>query len=236
MAFDSTIIHWPTISAFTAYLQGVPRPAWVKRFCNHNTYRPDETQWHGMKSMETLRDFYRDVKHWSSAPHLFLAASAPSPADTGIFQLTPITHPGTHAGACNADALGLESVGDFDRAPPSAAQYTLLIAVNLVLMRHWGLPPENVVVHRDCMPGRTCPGKYLTSAQIRADLNKAIARPTPAAPKRYRVREGLPVYQRPERTGPLWGFLVAGEEVIADATGHLEDERGWVDLNGLVAL
>ena len=222
MAFDAQLIHWPTISAFTAYLQGVPRPKWCRRLCNHNTYKPDETTWRGMASMRSMRDFYRDTQKWPSGPHLFLAAHAPDPADTGIFQLTPITHPGTHAGPCNADALGLESVGNFNARPPTNEQYTLLLAVNRAILVAWGMPPASVVVHRDCMPGRICPGKYLTSAQIRASLNEAW-------PRRYRVR-GLPVYEQSDRDGPQWGVLKNDEIIEIDdmSNGHLSDGRGFI--------
>ena len=98
MTFDAQIMHWPTIAAFVDYLAGVPRPSWCTGLTNHNTYQPDETNWRGMASMRSLQTFYAN-KPWPSGPHLFLAAQAPNPSDTGIWQLTPITHTGTHAGA-----------------------------------------------------------------------------------------------------------------------------------------
>lgn len=180
MAFDIHIEHWPTIEAFTAYLQGVPRPAWCQGLTNHNTYRPDETQWYGRASVEGCMRTYIG-KGWSAGPHLFLAAESPRPSDTGIWQMTPLGHRGIHAGACNADRLGIESVGDFDARPPSPAQYLLLLAVNRALLARWGMTPSSVNVHNECMVGRTCPGKYLTGAQIRADLGRDWPRP-PIAP------------------------------------------------------
>lgn len=46
---------------------------------------------------------------------------------------------------------------------------------------------------------------------------------------------GLPVYQRSDHTGALWGHLTAGEHIVIDdlSNGHLQDGRGFVDLNGL---
>jgi N-acetylmuramoyl-L-alanine amidase len=57
------------------------------------------------------------------------------------------------------------------------------------------------------------------------------------APRHYHVL-GLPVYERSDRTGPLWGHLAHGEVVTIDdpSNGHLADGRGFVDLNGLEAL
>lgn len=177
-AFDAQIIHWPTISAFAAYLQGVPRPSWVTGLTNHNTYIPNEFQWRGMASMDSMMQTYIK-KGWSAGPHLYLCASAPNPADTGIWQMTPLSHIGVHAGACNAHHLGIENVGDFDARPPTADQYTLLITVNLLILKQWGLPPTSVNVHNECMTGRTCPGKHLTGAQIRATLQAPAPRPDP---------------------------------------------------------
>jgi hypothetical protein len=233
MAFDMELVHWATITAFAAYLQTVSRPAWVKGITNHNTFHPNELEWRGVASMNSMRDTYIG-KGWTSGPNLFLVAAAPKASDCGIWQMTPITRPGTHAGACNKDHLGVENCGDFDKAPPTADQYTLLIAVNLLILHHWGLPPESVNVHNECMQ-RTCPGKFLTGTQIRADLRK----PAPTIPhaRPYRVK-GLPVYQRSERSGALWGHLASGEQVVIDdpLDGHLSDGRGFVDLAGLEPL
>jgi len=57
--------------------------------------------------------------------------------------------------------------------------------------------------------------------------------PAPPAYTAYAVL-GLPVYQRPEMTGPLWGYLLPGEHVQIDASGHLLDGRGWVDVRGCI--
>lgn len=225
MPFDATIIHWPTISAFAAYLQGVPRPAWCKGITNHNTYIPNELQWRGMASMQSMRDTYI-AKGWSAGPHLYLAAAAPNPADTGIWAMTPLSHIGVHAGACNATHLGIESVGDFNARPPTADQYTLLITVNLLIMRHWGLPPETINVHNECMVGRTCPGKFLTGAQIRADLRK----PAPPIPPPYRpyrlIAPCAPLTARSPSAPLAAGVVFAAGDVVN--VGDVTDGWLWV--------
>lgn len=186
MVFDSDIKHWPNLEAFVAYLQTTPRPSWVKGLCHHNTYIPNETQWRGLASLQSMRATYIG-KGWSAGPHLYLAAEAPSPADTGIWQMTPLTNVGVHAGTCNSDHLGIENVGDFQARPPSAAQYQLLLAVTRAILIHWMLTPDHVQVHNECMPGRTCPGRYLDPNALRADLSRP--RPPPASSLgRYRFR------------------------------------------------
>lgn len=169
MPFDADIRQYKTIAAFTAYLRTVPRPSWCDSIVVHNTYKPDEFTWAGMATMRGMMNYYIGLG-WSSGPHAYLVATAPNPADTGIWTLTPLSHPGTHAGQCNSHSIGLEVCGDFNARPPTADQYTLLIAVNRAIMEHWQLPPETITVHNECMPGRTCPGKYLPGVKIRTDL------------------------------------------------------------------
>jgi hypothetical protein len=236
MAFDATIIQWPTIAAFAAHLATVRRPSWCSGITNHNTYRPDETTWRGIASMRTIRDYYRDTNKWHAGPHLFLAAHASNAMDVGIFQMTPLSNQGIHAGACNSNRLGIENVGDFDARPPTAEQYTLLITINLLILQAWGLPPSSVNVHNECMVGRTCPGKYLTGTQIRASLMQ----PPPPITKRYRVKRIM--ISQPSTGGPpYFGELQPGEEVVVDhwsSTGivHLKDGRGFVKLEDLEAI
>jgi hypothetical protein len=210
-SFDADFQHWPTLAAFTAYLQGVPRPAWCTGITNHNTYIPNELQWRGLASMQSMRATYI-AKGWSAGPHLYLAAEAPNPADTGIWQMTPLAHPGVHAGACNSAHLGIENVGDFDARPPSPAQYTLLLAVNRAILAHWGIPPEKVNVHNECMTGRTCPGKYLTGTQIRASLNSAWPPAPPTDPFARWGDVGKP-------TGAAVGFATPRTWLVNQALG-----------------
>lgn len=234
MAFDADIKHWPTLAAFTTVLERTPRPAWCHAICVHNTYIPNEHQWRGIASVQSCLATYVG-KGWSAGPHLFLAAEAPSSDHTGIFQLTPLTHIGVHAGPCNDDHLGIEVVGDFQARPPTPAQYGLLLAVARAILQAWMLTPDHVQVHNECMSGRTCPGKFLVASQLRADLaERAKAPPSLLI---YRAR-GLPIYERQSLAGPLAGHLASGEQVQIDVTypggvGHLQDRRGFVDMAGL---
>ena len=50
--------------------------------------------------------------------------------------------------------------------------------------------------------------------------------------------QGVPIYQRPDLTGPVAGYLAPGDMVAIDATypnggGHLADGRGFVDMAAL---
>lgn len=230
MTFDMQLIHWQTVAAFAAYLAAIPRPSWCQGLTNHNTYIPNELQWRGVASMNSMRQTYI-AKGWTSGPHLYLAAEAPNPADIGVWQMTPITHQGTHAGQCNRDHLGIENVGDFNARPPSPAQYDMLLAVNRALLTRWGLLATDVNVHNECMAGRICPGKYLTGAQIRTDL----AAPPVQLPTAYRIL-GTPVWQRQDCTGPIALYLGPGvvenvDKHYPEGTAHLSSGAGFIKID-----
>lgn len=227
MPFDAIFKHWPTVEAFIAYLVTVPRPAWCKGITNHNTYIPNEFQWRGLASMEGMKATYIG-KGWGAGPHLYLAAEAPNPADTGIWQMTPLTHIGVHAGPCNSDHLGIENVGDFDARPPSPAQYDLMLRVNRAILQHWRLTPAHVVVHKECMPGRTCPGRHLDPNKLRADLASPQPLPTPIT--RYVVVAPCTVLTSRAGNAPLASGPDDGQTQLApgDVINVGDVTAGWL--------
>jgi N-acetylmuramoyl-L-alanine amidase-like protein len=149
----------------------------------------------------------------------------------------------------NQRSIGVElhhSVGD---PPYPDAQ---LNALSALLRSLWGLfniPIERIETHGQvALPGpykrKTDPSDmtYAEFRAFRADLapdppSPPAPTPPPPAPVPYTVR-GLPVYQRADHTGALWGHLVTGEFVAIDnaTNGHLADGRGFVDLAGLEAI
>ena len=173
-----------TPAAFAAWLQTAPRPLFAPIGSTyHNTYRPHEPLWRGAASLRSMQAHYMTYQPpWDRGPHLFLAAGT---AHDGIFLMTPLQVPGIHAGPCNAKRFGIEVVADWDATLPTPAQITLLVDTLTVLHRWAGLGPD-VVAHRDCMPGRTCPGRYGYALKdtLIAQLTAALAAPpyTAASP------------------------------------------------------
>lgn len=170
-----------TPQSFASYLAAHAPPVWVKGSCYHNTYKPTEADWRGEATMDAMQAHYVSLG-WSSGPHLFLALDAPNPAHNGIWIMTPPTQPGTHAGDCNSGFFGVEVVGNFQAALPSAAQQDLLIDT-LALLHRWARLGPVLVAHRDCMPGRTCPGDafYALKPSLQRRLQSVLsADPWPA--------------------------------------------------------
>lgn len=182
MAVTPVNLQFTTPDALAAWLATQPRPAWAPVGSTyHNTYKPLPADWRGAASVRAIAAHYTALG-WDTGPHLFLCIGAPNPADDGIWVMTSPATPGTHAGACNARRFGIEVVDDFHRAPMSHAQLVLLSEAAAALHDYARIGPD-IIAHRDCMPGRTCPGDaaYAQKADIQARLAFAIGaeRPEP---------------------------------------------------------
>ena len=82
--------------------------------------------------------------------------------------MTSPTIPGTHAGACNSVRFGCELVGDYQVRSIPMPLLTLASGAMAALHRYARLATANVWAHRNCMPGRTCPGDAAYAQKGRA--------------------------------------------------------------------
>jgi hypothetical protein len=179
MSFDADIRQFLTPGAFATYLAGLSPFSWrAVGSTIHNTYIPNEAQWHGKTTMLAMQADYVG-RGWTAGPHLYLASGAPNPQDDGIWQMTPPAHQGIHAGPCNDSRYGIEVVGDFQAKPWSSAQRTLLLDT-LDVLHTWAGLAADINGHRDCMLGRTCPGNaaYAALPALKSDLAARLARPS----------------------------------------------------------
>jgi hypothetical protein len=175
MTFHADIRHWPSVEAFEQHL-AAHDPAvamWVTELVYHHTYRPLRHQWYGRKTMDSLVRYYRDDQGWSSGPHLFVAPD-------GIWQLTPLHLPGTHAMAGNDNSWGIEVVGDYDHEVWPRPIANLALGAGAALLRWRGLPAtrQTVSPHSAYNPKKTCPGRKIDLEWVRAELSKRLAPPT----------------------------------------------------------
>lgn len=177
MTFHADIRRFATADDLAVYLATLPRPTWTKGSCYHNSYVPTEATWAGEATMRSMMNHYISLG-WTAGPHFFVVVGSRKPDWDGIWQLTPPTAPGIHAGQCNSDRFGLEVVGNFQSRPMSAQQISLLVDTAAAL-HEWAGLPTNIVAHRDCMPGRTCPGDaaYAQKPVIQARLAAALTPP-----------------------------------------------------------
>lgn len=246
MAFISDIKQFPIPAAFAAYLRTLPPPNWPGDnpigSTVHNTYRPLPSEWRGRSSMLGMVTTYK-AKGWDRGPHFYLALGSPNAAHNGIWQMTPPTIPGIHAGACNEHRFGVEVVGDFEATHPTAAQQALLVDTLAALHAWAGIGP-NLAAHRDCMAGRTCPGTHMYTLMpaLRTQLATRLAPPAPPPAVAYRVIAPMWVSETTSPHGPIaldgQGFVwtddvVMIDEARADGWYHLANGEGFLPAGGL---
>jgi len=170
MSFAVDIRYWPTADDLVVHLAHYD-PAialWAKGIVYHHTAVPTAEQWHGRKTLEGIRDYYRDVKKWPAGPHLFVAPD-------GVWQLTPLNLPGVHAIGANESMWGIEVVGNYTRNPWPPAIRDLALRAGAALLRWRRLPVSRSTVkgHRDYNKP-TCPGKAIDLDAVRCDLMRLV--------------------------------------------------------------
>lgn len=78
----------------------------------------------------------------------------------------PLTRMGAHVKGKNKENIGIVLTGNFQYHPPSDAQYSTLKCVLIVLMHAFGIPNNNIFLHRE-LANTLCPGKFF-------NLDKAL--------------------------------------------------------------
>ena len=78
---------------------------------------------------------------------------------------------GAHAGSSNKDynerGIGICLVGNFEKAPPTAAQRKSVKLLVATLRAEYSVPAGNVVGHKDIRASATeCPGKFFPMAEV----------------------------------------------------------------------
>ena len=158
--------------------------------------------------------------------------------DTKIYQLVADTYQAWHAGKAvtayqNPRSIGIECEHRSGQDWPAAQKDALSWLIKQVIAAHHITVPMIDTHGQIALPGpydrKVDPSDWPHEDFI-AWRDAQFTQPTS-----YRVM-GLPVYQRSDRTGPLWGHLSHDEPVTIDDpnNGHLADGRGFVDVNGLV--
>lgn len=168
--FLADIRQWRTIGQFQQHL-GRHNPVicdWATRIVIHHTDKPTQATWNGVATVQSLKRYYTKIG-WPSGPHLFICANSRDPLNDGIFQLTPLNVPGTHARTCNPYSWGIEVVGNYMNQRWDSATSQLVVGAITALCQ-WrnlnALDPNVIVGHRDCNE-TSCPGNAISLADIR---------------------------------------------------------------------
>ena len=160
MGFGNVGRVW-TPDSLARHLATLPQPNWCKAVTLHHTAAPslaERPKGFLIQHIESLRHFYRDEKHWSAGPHLFID-------DGQVFGMSDFAGTGLHALSFNSFSFGIEVLGDYNVEDPRSGRgfacWTTAAAAVRVLLDWLGLKArrETVLFHRDDPTTRkTCPG------------------------------------------------------------------------------
>lgn len=184
MSFAVQITQWRTVADFVAHVKTINRPSFapdtlVDGVVVHHTWKPTLADWRGETTMNGMLNYYKRLG-WNAGPHLFIAIGSPNIANDGIWQMTPLTTKGIHAGECNNTKWGIEVVGNYDIQPWSSAMRSVVYDVVAELMRKAearSISLRNLKGHRECNSPKSCPGKMIDMNVVRDDV-QAIMFPT----------------------------------------------------------
>lgn len=81
---------------------------------------------------------------------------------------------GSHCPGYNSNSIGICLVGNFDENTVPEDQWKLAVKLVAHLSKLMGIPKENILGHREAMPGRTCPHKNFDCILFREDVGEYI--------------------------------------------------------------
>lgn len=219
---------------FDGYMTDVPISSWTKRVVLHNTAAPSIAQRPGgvlkPSHITSLHDYYqwqaprKGGKGWSGGPHLFIDVD-------GIWVFNPLDRKGVHSPSFNANAWGIEMLGDFaseafDSGLGLKIHQNAVRAVAAMMRRLGGtITDENFKLHKeDPATDHDCPGKNVKKADFASEVQGHLSggtAPTSGTPTKivvYRAGAG------PDPVKVLTGIIRAGvtyadRKQLAQATG-----------------
>ncbi len=175
-----------TPGEFADFVEGLAWNGWRPKFVTlHNTAVPTLAAWldsnHAAKQrIESQRHYERDILHWHSGVHLFVAPNL-------IWNLCDLTQDGVSVSCWNHRTLGIEMIGDYaTEAFDSGAGARVrdnAVAAMAILHRKLGLRPDHYRMglcglhfHRECSRDHhDCPGRNVVKADVVARILKEMA-------------------------------------------------------------
>jgi hypothetical protein len=195
MSKSTLTVLQPTMESFGAWLRAqTPGHGTVKATVLHHTWSPSAEQYQGRATIEAIRRYHIEERGWSdiganayACPDGTVVTGRPLSAANWAHAQVSLSRPeaeakalaGGDAGWFNKYAFGLETVANFDAEDPRAGtagrSYETALRVLEIVHRVYGLPAERLFFHRD-VADKSCPGRKLDRAQVRADLARRLAR------------------------------------------------------------
>jgi hypothetical protein len=161
---------------------------WAKFVVVHNTSAPDialynkwtqRAGWTPEQWLKNLTSYYAGLG-WKGTPHLFIP-----PTKDQILVLNDLKVPGTHTPSWNKIALGVETVGEFEREPFGGYTQDNLVSALATLHDKLGFNPADYQLgvkglhfHKEDRntTHKTCPGRNMVKSELAHAVSAAMAR------------------------------------------------------------
>lgn len=133
-------------------------------------------------SWQAIRHYHVGTNGWSAIGYNFGIELVGDEYEAFVGRSLRLAGAHCKEASMNRVGIGICVVGNFDLAPPDTYQLAALKSLVLDLMLTYGIPPENVIGHRDAglLAGydwqrgqyKSCPGKFFPLADFRERLRK----------------------------------------------------------------
>jgi len=118
---------------------------------------------------------------WDELGYHFVIGNGTDTPD-GAIEVGSRWHKQKHGAHCktpdnyhNEHGIGICLVGNFQKAPPSAAQLASLRRLAAFLMRETHIRPDQIRTHRGITGKTACPGRYFSLSALKQSLAVAAA-------------------------------------------------------------
>lgn len=201
----------------------------------HNTASPDLKRWHEFSRdhwMTGLESYYKSLG-WNGGPHLFC-----DDGDDGIGLFNQLNRRGTHSPSFNAQYIGIEHVGDYNKEDDDAGiglkVKTNGIIATAILCARLGIPADadHIKLHKeDPRTDHDCPGKDMADDKLKSiqavleymgtggdhspDWGHVVDPPKEPPPSRIGTvtEDGLNVRSKSSTSGVIISVLHKGDKV-----------------------
>ncbi|TKB24681.1 peptidase C14 [Desulfopila sp. IMCC35006] len=140
----------------------------------HHTWRPNHSQYQGVKSIEGMWRYHTQENGWSDiAQHISIAPDGT--IWTGRdWNAQPVSARG-YNGTRISGPFMFEIIGDFDRGcdPFAGAQRAAVLGVIASVQEKFGLPLESLRFHNFMTDQKTCPGNAIVYQDFLAEVQDA---------------------------------------------------------------
>jgi len=147
----------------------IRKPATNPKIVNSNTIEPKIIVLHytgnTKDSAKSIWDYFNSGAEGRGAWTHFIIDQ-----DGTIYQMAPVNKKAVHVKDYNNIAIGIEGCGNYEKKPPTEAQYNSYLSLVKSLISEYNIPKTNVYGHYELNTCRSDPGKDFLN-RIRKDLN-----------------------------------------------------------------